>query len=114
MTNATVVKRSSIWKPDYNVTVERLSKFYTEGYTFSLESNEYEKQNWSWRGDGYWSSKEIDYYLVIKWDGTGLTPEQVQEKLTQDKKDHMRNFLKKYNMIKDEEHLEQVWNRVYT
>lgn len=113
VTNATVVKRSSIWKPDYNETVKRLSKFYGQGYTFELEAHEYEKQNWSWRGDGYWTTNETDYYLVISWDGTGLTPEQVEENLIQDKKDHMRNFLKKYNMVKDEDKLNEVLDKIY-
>lgn len=108
-----VIERSSIWRPDYEETVERLSKFYGPGYYFELEVHEYEKQNWSWRGDGYWTTNEKDHYLVISWDGSGLTPKQVRKNMIQDKKDHMTNFLKKYNMVKDEEHLKQVLDKVY-
>lgn len=108
-----IIERSRIWKPHYEETVARLEKFYGPGYTFSLEKHEYVKQNWSWRGDGYWSSNAIDYYLVISWDGTGLTPEEVKDKLVEDKRDGMRNFLKKYDMVKDEDHMNRILDKLY-
>lgn len=108
-----VIERTHIWEPDYKETVQRLRKYYTKGYTFSVETHEYKKQNWSWRGDDYWLSNETDHYLVIHWDGTGLAPEQVKKNIAEADKGSMRDFLNKYGMVKDEEHLEQVLNKIY-